>query len=170
MNNIVYIKEKIRQQVKLSDLVERMTGVKIIKQKMLCPFHNEKTPSFFVNDYKGLYYCQGCGAGGDIFDFVMRYNNMSFKQSVSFIDAKFDLGLSNTHISNSERIAQYRRKQEQEKKKYIEAKKQREYDEICQDYRICNIAISVLEPLSDSWGYYINQRTYLDYLIQEGGY
>jgi DNA primase len=48
----------------------------------LCPFHNEKTPSFTVNDEKGFYYCFGCGAHGNIFDFVMRTEGLNFPETI----------------------------------------------------------------------------------------
>ncbi len=48
----------------------------------LCPFHNEKSPSFTVNDEKGLYYCFGCGAKGDHFNFLMEKQGMTFPESM----------------------------------------------------------------------------------------
>lgn len=48
----------------------------------LCPFHNEKTPSFSVTPSKQMYYCFGCGAGGNVFTFVMDYENYSFKEAL----------------------------------------------------------------------------------------
>jgi DNA primase len=51
----------------------------------LCPFHQEKTPSFTVNKDKQLFYCFGCGAGGDIFTFVMRIENLSFPQAARWL-------------------------------------------------------------------------------------
>ena len=48
----------------------------------LCPFHNEKTPSFTVNEDKGFYHCFGCGAHGSVFDFVMNVENLSFPEAV----------------------------------------------------------------------------------------
>jgi DNA primase len=48
----------------------------------LCPFHNEKTPSFTVNEDKGFYHCFGCGEHGSVFDFVMKTDNMSFPEAV----------------------------------------------------------------------------------------
>ena len=48
----------------------------------LCPFHNEKTPSFTVNEDKGFYHCFGCGEHGSVFDFVMKTENMSFPEAV----------------------------------------------------------------------------------------
>ena len=44
----------------------------------LCPFHNEKTPSFNVNQDKQFFYCFGCGAGGDVFSFIMKIENLEF--------------------------------------------------------------------------------------------
>lgn len=50
-----------------------------------CPFHNEKTPSFHINEDKQLFYCFGCGAGGNIFDFVERIENLDFVDAVQFL-------------------------------------------------------------------------------------
>jgi DNA primase catalytic core len=50
--------------------------------KGLCPFHNEKTPSFSVSPDKGFYHCFGCGVHGNAIDFVMRYENRSFVEAV----------------------------------------------------------------------------------------
>ena len=51
----------------------------------LCPFHKEKTPSFHVSEDKQLYYCFGCGAGGNLFDFVMKIENLDFVDALKFL-------------------------------------------------------------------------------------
>ena len=48
----------------------------------LCPFHNEKSPSFSVSPDKQMYYCFGCGAGGNVYTFMMEYENFSFQEAV----------------------------------------------------------------------------------------
>jgi DNA primase len=48
----------------------------------LCPFHNEKTPSFTVNEDKGFYHCFGCGAHGDVIGFAMRADSLSFPEAI----------------------------------------------------------------------------------------
>lgn len=50
-----------------------------------CPFHNEKTPSFSINDEKGLFHCFGCGVGGNVFTFVSKYKNFTFRESLEFV-------------------------------------------------------------------------------------
>lgn len=77
--------EKIKQRLDLVELVRQY--VPHLKKagktwKACCPFHKEKTPSFTVNAEKGLYYCFGCQEGGDIFDFLMKIENLSFNESV----------------------------------------------------------------------------------------
>jgi DNA primase len=49
------------------------------------PFHNEKSPSFSVSRDKQMYYCFGCGAGGNVFTFIMEYENFSFVEAVQFL-------------------------------------------------------------------------------------
>ena len=48
----------------------------------MCPFHNEKTPSFSVSRDKQIYHCFGCGAGGGVINFIMRIENMTFPEAV----------------------------------------------------------------------------------------
>ena len=62
----------------------------------LCPFHDEKTPSFRVTPSKGFYYCFGCNEGGDVIRFVERINNMSFTEAVEFLAGKVGIQLRYT--------------------------------------------------------------------------
>ena len=55
----------------------------------LCPFHKEKTPSFTVSADKGLYYCFGCGEGGDVVRFVERMENLSFTEAIEQLGERF---------------------------------------------------------------------------------
>lgn len=76
--------EQIRQNVDLLELIKEY--VPIVKRsgrtyKACCPFHREKTPSFSISPDKGLFYCFGCQAGGDIFEFLMRIENLSFNEA-----------------------------------------------------------------------------------------
>ncbi len=66
-----------------------------------CPFHNEKTPSFHINEDKQLFYCFGCGAGGNIFDFVQRIENLDFVDSVEFLAQRAGVTLETENRGNS---------------------------------------------------------------------
>ncbi|WP_029011167.1 DNA primase [Azospirillum halopraeferens] len=76
--------EELRQRLPLSDVIGRR--IRLIRAgrefKAPCPFHNEKTPSFYVNDQKGFFHCFGCGAHGDVIGFTMRYDNLAFPEAV----------------------------------------------------------------------------------------
>lgn len=61
--------------------------------KGLCPFHNEKTPSFLVNPAKRMFHCFGCGAGGGVVDFVMRYERVEFPEAVRLLAARLGISL-----------------------------------------------------------------------------
>ncbi|MEC7201486.1 MAG: CHC2 zinc finger domain-containing protein, partial [Verrucomicrobiota bacterium] len=72
--------EQIRQA---NDIVELIQSYIPLKRtggtwKALCPFHNEKTPSFHVNPQRQTYYCFGCNKGGDVFNFLKDYEGLSF--------------------------------------------------------------------------------------------
>lgn len=74
----------IRSRLSLAEIVTAHTRLKKsgASLKGLCPFHKEKTPSFTVNDERGLWYCFGCGQGGDIFTFVMKAENLDFADAL----------------------------------------------------------------------------------------
>jgi DNA primase len=67
------IVEVIGQRIKL-----RKAGK---EYQALCPFHSEKNPSFKVNEDKGLFYCFGCGSSGDVFDFIMQLDGVTFPEA-----------------------------------------------------------------------------------------
>lgn len=69
----------------------------------LCPFHNEKTGSFSVSDRKQIYHCFGCGAGGNVFTFVMNYENMSFPEAMEFLADRVGIKLPKRSITDEER-------------------------------------------------------------------
>ena len=76
--------DELRARVSLADLVGRR--VRLMRRGRehsgLCPFHNEKTPSFYVVEDKGFFHCFGCGAHGDAIGFVMRADNLDFVEAV----------------------------------------------------------------------------------------
>jgi DNA primase len=59
----------------------------------LCPFHNEKTPSFSVNSERGFFHCFGCGAGGTVFNFVMRTEGLSFPEAIESLARRYGVTL-----------------------------------------------------------------------------
>ncbi len=61
--------------------------------KGLCPFHNERTPSFTVDRDKGLYHCFGCGAGGDVIHFVRQIDRLDFPEAVEALAARFGVAI-----------------------------------------------------------------------------
>jgi len=69
----------------------------------LCPFHNEKTGSFSVSPQKQMYYCFGCGAGGNVFSFLMAYENMTFKEAVEDLAPKCGVTLPQREMTARER-------------------------------------------------------------------
>ncbi len=76
--------EDIRARVGLGEVISRHVSLKRAGRELtgLCPFHNEKTPSFTVSEEKGFFHCFGCGAHGDVIGFVMRQEGLSFPEAV----------------------------------------------------------------------------------------
>ncbi len=79
--------QAIRERVSIVEVVSgyvnlRKTGRNYVG---LCPFHGEKTPSFTVNEERGLFHCFGCGAGGTVFTFVMRADRIDFREAVELL-------------------------------------------------------------------------------------
>ena len=87
----MYYSEDLIEEIRSrNDIVDVISGyVKLQKKGSsyfgLCPFHNEKSPSFSVSGQKQMYYCFGCGAGGNVFTFLMEYENYSFQDAVKVL-------------------------------------------------------------------------------------
>ena len=93
--------EEIRQK---NDIVDVISGyVKLQKKGSsyfgLCPFHNEKSPSFSVSRSKQMYYCFGCGAGGNVITFIMEYENYSFIEAVRMLAERVGVELPEVEYS-----------------------------------------------------------------------
>ena len=79
---------ELRSRVDIVSVVEQYVTLKRSSSSSmvgLCPFHNEKTPSFHVDGQKQLFYCFGCNAGGDVITFLMKMQNMSYPEAVTFL-------------------------------------------------------------------------------------
>ncbi len=76
--------DELRARLSVVDVVGRVVPLTKKGQNYwgCCPFHNEKTPSFSVNEEKGFYHCFGCGEHGDIISFTMKHNNMDFRAAI----------------------------------------------------------------------------------------
>ncbi|MCL1809237.1 MAG: CHC2 zinc finger domain-containing protein, partial [Clostridiales bacterium] len=80
--------------------------------KGLCPFHNEKTPSFVVSEARQAFYCFGCNASGDVLTFMQRYYNLDFKETVEKLAAQYGIEIieSSYGPSNKEELYEVNRK------------------------------------------------------------
>ena len=97
-----HILKEIQQRC---DIVELVSGYIPIKKagrnfKACCPFHHEKTPSFMVSQDKQIFHCFGCGVGGDIFAFIMRYERLEFPEAVKMLASKTGIEVPQDTDSN----------------------------------------------------------------------
>ena len=104
----MYSSEVIEEVVSRNDIVDVISGyIKLKKSGSsytgLCPFHNEKSPSFSVSQSRQLYHCFGCGVGGNVITFVMEYENFTFVEAVKFLADRAGISLSQTAYSDEER-------------------------------------------------------------------
>ena len=92
------VKEEIKNSIKLSEVIGKNLSLKRRDNNnyvALCPFHKEKTPSFNISDDKGFYHCFGCGKNGDIFNFLMETENLSFVEALKKLAEQVGINISN---------------------------------------------------------------------------
>ena len=87
--------DQLKDQVNIVDVIGRAVNLKKAgaNYKGLCPFHNEKTPSFSVSESRQFFNCFGCGARGDVISFVQRYYNLDFPEAVEKIADEYGIRL-----------------------------------------------------------------------------
>ncbi len=85
--------ENLKSQVNIVDVVGRTVPLKRAgsNHKGICPFHNEKTPSFVVSEQKQYFTCFGCGAAGDVIEYVKRYYNLDFTEAVEKLAGEYGI-------------------------------------------------------------------------------
>ena len=111
----MYYAEEIVEEVRTrNDIVEVIGGYVRLQKKGsrywgLCPFHNEKSPSFSVNGDMQVYHCFGCGAGGNVYTFMMNYENYSFPEAIRMLAERAGVALPQQDDSQEGRKRESRR-------------------------------------------------------------
>lgn len=176
--------EEVRMK---NDIVDVISGyVKIQKKGSsyfgLCPFHNEKSPSFSVSPSRQMYYCFGCGAGGNVFTFVMEYENYSFPEAIKFLAQKAGVSLPEAEYSQEMRQKESKRSKlleiNREAAKYFfyQLRSDRGKDGYrylqkrqLSDETIKKFGLGFANVTSNDLVKYLKDKGYEDKLIQEAG-
>lgn len=101
----MYYPEELIEEIRSkNDIVDVISGYVHLQKKGgsyfgLCPFHNEKSPSFSVSRDRQMYYCFGCGAGGNVFTFLMEYENASFQEAIQELAQRAGVSLPQAEYS-----------------------------------------------------------------------
>ncbi len=111
-----YTDEFIEQVRTGNDIVDVISGYVHLQKKGasyfgLCPFHNEKSPSFSVAPNKQIFYCFGCGAGGNVITFLMKYENYTFQEAVKVLAERAGIPVPEMAYSEEMKKSQQRRAQ-----------------------------------------------------------
>ncbi len=120
----MYYPDELVEEVRAkNDIVDVISGYVRIQKKGssyfgLCPFHSEKSPSFSVSPGKQMYYCFGCGAGGNVFTFMMEYENYTFQEAIKELAQR--AGVALPEIEYSEEV----KKRESRRAKLLEVNKE----------------------------------------------
>ena len=111
----MYYPEELIEEVRTkNDIVDVISGYVRIQKKGsnyfgLCPFHNEKSPSFSVSQSKQIFYCFGCGAGGNVITFLMEYENATFQEAVKILADRAGINLPEMEYNEESRQKESRR-------------------------------------------------------------
>jgi len=87
--------ERIKEKIDIVDVISEYVALKPSGEnyKGLCPFHTEKTPSFVVSPKKDIFHCFGCGAGGNVFSFIMKIRGLTFPEAVEYLAEKVGISI-----------------------------------------------------------------------------
>lgn len=184
----MYYPDELIEEVRMkNDIVDVISGyVKIQKKGSsyfgLCPFHNEKSPSFSVSADKQMYYCFGCGAGGNVFTFLMEYESCSFPEAVKTLAMRAGVNLPQAEYNEEARKKDDRRARllevNKEAAKYFYYQLRSKRGQAGYQYlrkrqlseeTIYKFGLGFANVTSDDLTRYLKGKGYEDKLIQEAG-
>ena len=184
----MYYPEELVEEVRArNDIVDVVSGYVRMQKKGanyfgLCPFHNEKSPSFSVSPAKQMYYCFGCGAGGNVLTFVMEYENYTFPEALKFLADRAGVKLPEMEFSQEARQKESRRTQllevNREAAKYFyfqlrspQGKPGYEYFKNRQlsEETMKQFGLGYANKTSDDLVHYLHSKGYKDDLLTEAG-
>ncbi len=184
----MYYPEELVEEVRArNDIVDVVSGYVRMQKKGanyfgLCPFHNEKSPSFSVSPAKQMYYCFGCGAGGNVLTFVMEYENYTFPEALKFLADRAGVKLPEMEFSQEARQKESRRAQllevNKEAAKYFyfqlrspQGKPGYEYFKNRQlsEETMKQFGLGYANKTSDDLVHYLHSKGYKDDLLTEAG-
>lgn len=182
-----YSDELIEEVRSANDIVDVISGYVRLQKKGsthfgLCPFHNEKTPSFSVSQGKQMYYCFGCGAGGNVITFLMQYENYTFQEAMEALAERAGMELPKQEMSG-------RARQEADKRarileinkaaaKYFYAQLRMEQGKAGMDYfknrglsgeTMKKFGLGYSNKFSDDLYKYLHQQGYEDGILKDSG-
>lgn len=178
------IVEEVRQR---NDIVDVISGYVRLTKKGgsyfgLCPFHNEKTGSFSVSPGKQMYYCFGCGAGGNVFTFLMNYENYSFAEAVKALADRAGVALPEVEYNEKMRARENRRAKlleiNKEAAKYFYYQLRAPHGKIGYDYFVKrslseetmkNFGLGFSNKTSNDLCLYLKNKGYPDEMIRDAG-
>ena len=182
-----YPQEIIEEVRARNDIVDVISGYVHLQKKGasyfgLCPFHNEKSPSFSVSQSKQMYYCFGCGAGGNVITFLQQYENAGFPEAVRMLADRAGIRLPEPEYSEEVRQKENRRarllavNKEAAKYFYYQLRaKQGEYglaylrNRQLSDETIHKFGLGFANKTSDDLSRYLKEKGFPEDLIREAG-
>lgn len=174
------IVNSVKERVHMHDVFEKY-GLELKNGALVCPFHNEKTPSLRVYRNDTQWHCFGCGAGGDVITFVQMYFNLNFTGALIRLDNDFGLSLplQMRKLTRKEAEESRRQQAEMERKR---AEKQAQLEAFRMEYDFNTIHYRLLmeikktgkperpEDITDEYAYAVKKLEYLDYWFEQNPY
>src|SRR5690349_15425192 len=92
-----HLQEQIKERAEITEVVGHFVTLKraVGRYKALCPFHAERSPSFYVSPSKGIFKCFGCGKGGDAIHFLMEHERMTYSEALEWVAGFYKIPLEN---------------------------------------------------------------------------
>src|SRR5659263_131853 len=96
--------ERIFDAAQITEVVQEFVSLKKrgVNYLGLCPFHNEKTPSFTVSPAKGIFKCFGCGKGGNAVNFIMEHEHLSYPEALRYLAKKYNIEIEEKEVTAEE--------------------------------------------------------------------